>query len=373
MTIHPHDAPANGPEFSASLVFSGGIGLGSYQAGACDALLSRPSGRIGWIAGSSIGVLNGAMVAGSEPSAVMETLQAYWLRGAAWGSYGPPSPSLRHAANWMSALQTRLFGSLGRLQALGPRLSFSSFYDLTPTVAFLRKTIDFGRLNGGDIRFTVATTDIESGDVVLFDTGKGHRIEMDHLLASCGFLPEFAPVEIGGRLLGDGGLAVNAPFEPILDEAEGTNDPVFILDLFARDGRRPTGLESALARKNAIVFGNQTWGRLDAYRRYWDRLPATSRPPVFYLSYFPVKGEAGPEMPYDFSLSSAQNRWSAGRLDMEAGLARMVNAQASSDFVTVIRRPESEGARALVTAPQRDEGIEQISRDEAVPLPASLV
>ncbi len=193
----------------------------------------------------------------------------------------------------MSALQTRLFGSLGRLQALGPRLSFSSFYDLAPTVAFLRRTIDFGRLNGGDIRFTVATVDIESGDVVLFDTGKGHRIEMDHLLASCGFLPEFAPVEIGGRLLGDGGLGVNAPFEPILDEAEGTSAPVFILDLFARDGRRPTGLASALARKNAIVFGNQTWGWLEAYRRY-------SGPPAdglasagFLPELFPSEGRSG--------------------------------------------------------------------------------
>ena len=185
--------------------------------------------------------------------------------------------------------------------------------------------------------------------MVLFDTGKGHRIEMDHLLASCGFLPEFAPVEIGGRLLGDGGLAVNAPFEPILDEAEGTDDPVFILDLFARDGRRPTGLESALARKNALVFGNQTWGRLEAYRRYWDRLPASSRPPVFYLSYFPVKGEAGPEMPYDFSLSSAQNRWSAGRLDMEAGLARLADVRARGDAVTAIRRPDAEDDRTATT------------------------
>ena len=70
--------------------------------------------------------------------------------------------------------------------------------------------------------------------------------------------------------------------------------------------------------KVALVFGNQTWGRLEAYRRYWDRLPATSRPPVFYLSYFPVKGEAGPEMPYDFSRSSAQNRWrAAGMLRRE--------------------------------------------------------
>ena len=43
--------------------------------------------------------------------------------------------------------------------------------------------------------FTVATTDIETGDAVIFDTGKGDRIGIDHILASCGFLPEFAPVE----------------------------------------------------------------------------------------------------------------------------------------------------------------------------------
>ncbi|MCW5734893.1 MAG: patatin-like phospholipase family protein [Enhydrobacter sp.] len=350
MTIHPHE-PETDPEFSAALVLAGGVGLGSYQAGACDALLSRPNARIGWIAGSSVGALNGALIAGTEPSRVVEALQVYWLRGSAWGPFGPPNASLRHAANWMSALHTRLFGSLGRLQALGPRLSFSSFYDLAPTVAFLRRTIDFGRLNGGDIRFTVATVDVESGDVVLFDTGRGHRIEIDHLLASCGFLPEFAPVEIDGRLLGDGGLAVNAPFEPVLDEAEGTVDPVFILDLFARDGRRPTGLESALARKNALVFGNQTWARLEAYRRYWDRLAAQSRPPLFYLSYLPVTGEAGPEMPYDFSVSSAALRWNAGRLDMEEALSRLASARASGAAVTVIRRARSEEPRAVKASP----------------------
>lgn len=338
MSIHPHQEPGSVP-FGASVVFSGGVGLGSYQAGACETLLTRSNARIGWIAGSSVGAINGALVAGSEPSRITDALRSYWLRGAGWGAYDGPASGLRHAANWMSALQTRLFGSAGRLQALGPRLSFSSFYDLAPTVAFLRRTIDFGRLNGGDIRFTAATVDIESGDVVLFDTGKGDRIEMDHLLASCGFLPEFAPVEIGGRLLGDGGLAVNAPFEPVLDEAEGTTDPVFILDLFARDGRRPTGLESSLARKNSILFANQTWARLDAYRRHWDRLPAGSRPPVFYLSYDPVEGEAGPEMPYDFSVPSATRRWDAGRLDAEEALAHLSRESGERESVTAIRRP----------------------------------
>jgi predicted acylesterase/phospholipase RssA len=38
-------------------------------------------------------------------------------------------------------------------------------------------------------------------------------------MASCGFLPEFAPLELDGRLLGDGGLSLNAPFDAILDNA----------------------------------------------------------------------------------------------------------------------------------------------------------
>jgi predicted acylesterase/phospholipase RssA len=72
-------------------------------------------------------------------------------------------------------------------------------------------------------------------------------IEMDHLLASCGFLPEFAPVEIEDRLLADGGLSWNAPFDPILDEIDG-DLMVYVVDLYARDGRRPQSLEAALAR-----------------------------------------------------------------------------------------------------------------------------
>jgi NTE family protein len=76
--------------------------------------------------------------------------------------------------------------------------------------------IDFGRLNSGDIRISIATTDVETGDPVVFDS-KDVTIEMDHLLASCGFLPDFAPVEIGGRMLVDGGLSFNAPFDPIFE------------------------------------------------------------------------------------------------------------------------------------------------------------
>ncbi len=322
-----------------SVVLSGGVALGSYQAGAWEALQDHRDLTVGWIAGSSVGAINGALIAGSAPERRTETLEAYWLTGTSWNAqpFFSPSGGLRHAANWLSVMQARMFGSPRHLHTAGVRLPFASFYDLAPTVSFLNKAIDFGRLNAGDIRFSVATVDIETGDAVIFDTGKGDRITMDHILASCGFLPEFAPVEIGGRLLGDGGLGLNAPLEPVLDEAGGTDGTVFVIDLFARDGARPTGLESAMARKNALIFGNQTFCRLDIYRRLWQRQPAGSlQPSIFYLSYLPVDEEAGAEMPFDFSHASAQDRWRAGFLDASEATSRL--AETGRDIVTSIRR-----------------------------------
>ena len=320
-----------------ALVLAGGIALGSYQAGVAEALAGR---HLGWVAGSSVGAVNAVLLAGSAPGERLAVLQRYWLDGATGFLPAVPAPtSGRHVANWLSVAQARLLGSPRHLVAAGPQLAFDRFYDLSPTASFLRQRIDFGRLNGGEVRVTIAATDLESGDLVTFDTGRGDRLEIDHVLASCGFLPEFAPVEIGGRLLGDGGLYANAPVEPVLDSAEGSGGTVLVVDLFARDGRRPSGLESALARKNALLFGNQTWARLALYQRLWERLlPAdAARPRVLYLSYQPVPGEAGPEMPFDFSRATAHERWQAGLLDGEAALD-LLDRGGETAMLTAVRR-----------------------------------
>jgi hypothetical protein len=164
----------------------------------CEVLQAQPGLTVGWLAGSSVGALNSAMIAGSAPPERLEVLRTYWLRGSGWTVPAgmAPARSLRYAANWMSVLQARLFGSPRRVQAAGPRLTFSSFYDLTPTVDYLRKVVDFGRLNSGDLRITVA---------------------------------------------------------------------------------RPRVLEAALDRKNGLLFGNQTFLRLDTYRRLWKTRSAQRR------------------------------------------------------------------------------------------------
>jgi NTE family protein len=158
---------------------------------------------------------------------------------------------------------------------------------------------------------------------------------MDHLLASCGFIPEFAPVEIGGRWLGDGGLSLNAPFDPLIDADKPLR--LYIVDLFARDGEVPDGLESAAERKNDLLFGNQTYQRLRyalQARQARARLRGSAADDAVYLvSYRPGAEEAGPEKSFDLSQAAMKQRWQAGFDDMNAAEAAGIR-----DGIRIVRR-----------------------------------
>jgi NTE family protein len=309
------------------LIFSGGVGLGAYQAGAYQRLQDDVELLPSWIVGASIGAINAAVIAGSAPSDRLAKLKELWHTSLPQHRTVPNAfNSYRHTQNWASALKTRLLGSPGHFV---PRLhmpwqTFSSFYDLSPLAERLLRLIDFDRLNRGEVRLTVAATDLETGDPVFFDTGRGDRIDIEHLMASCGFLPEFAPVEIEGRLLGDGGLAANAPIEALyLEPRMEAEQACFVVDLYARDGARPAGLEAALSRKNDLIFGNQTWQRLKAYQREQSLRDSETNRIAFYLSYRPDSEEAGPERGFDYSRRSLDTRWHAGFMDMTEAMAQL--------------------------------------------------
>jgi NTE family protein len=161
----------------------------------------------------------------------------------------------------MNSISTHLFG---RAVFFYPHLAlptsrFYGLYDLAPARERLGELIDFGRLNDGPLRITIVAPDLQTGDPVLFNS-QVETIRMEHLLASAGFLPEFGPVPIDDKWLGDGGLSLNASFDPILEVTRPVH--LYIIDLFARDGPVPDGLEAAAERKNDLLFGNQTYQRL---------------------------------------------------------------------------------------------------------------
>lgn len=323
-----------------AMVFSGGLGLGAYHAGVYEAFITSAQ-PLHWITGSSAGAITAALIAGGPPNDATARLRNYWGHSSAIRAIAP-DPT-RHLAGWMDALAARLFGSIGHFRPRLPlnpldRLGFPSIYDLSPTRRRVRELVDFAYLNAGEMRVTIAATDLKSGDPVLFDSEK-EAIEIDHILASCGFIPEFAPLWIGDRLIGDGGLSLNAPFDPVLEQAER---PVrlFIMDLFPRDGPLPNGLEAALERKNDLLFGNQTFLRLKQAvqsRSLALRLQnlSTVCDEIYLLSYRPGAEEAGPEKSFDFSHAAIAQRWRAGFLDMQ----HVSTASELAHGIRSVRRP----------------------------------
>ena len=297
------------------LVFAGGLGLGAYHAGVYEAF----SSELHWCCGASVGAITASLIAGSRPEERVEALRTYWSYHP--GLLNSSARQSRHAFAWMSALGARLVGSPGHFH---PRLrmnpyGFRSIYDLAPTRDRLARLIDIGRLNSGDVRLLIGATDLKTGDPVVFDS-RHDRIELDHILASCGFLPEFAPLEIGGKCLGDGGLSINAPFDSVL--MEDAHLRLYVIDLFARDGELPRSIEAASERKSDLIMGNQTFQRLKlavANRHLRWRLERQEVPDdqIYLLSYRPGAEEAGPEKSFDFSSTAIAQRWRTGILDMQ--------------------------------------------------------
>ena len=59
------------------LVLQGGGALGSYQAGAFEALAASNI-AIDWVVGTSIGAINGVIIAGNRPEHRVANLRKFW-------------------------------------------------------------------------------------------------------------------------------------------------------------------------------------------------------------------------------------------------------------------------------------------------------
>jgi NTE family protein len=356
------DPPSNGKE--AALVLAGGIALGAFEGGAYAALDEAelaPSLR--WVAGSSIGAVTAAIIAGNAPQNRVARLQQFWTAAASdptpltsfW--FGTPQEGpWRQAYNQASVLQTLLLGRSGLFRPRlhpGPRVGasdVSALFDLAPLQDNLASLVDFDLLNSGEMRVTIAATDVLSGERVLFDTGRGTVIRAEHVLASCALLPIFAPVEIEGRLLGDGGLSSNAPLDTVLSDPAARDMRCFVVDLFAPEGSRPHTLAASASRAGDLAFGNQSSRLMEAQARE-DRLralisrlgsllpPDLRRTPeiatilsegglapaeIVYVSYRASLDEAGLGKPFDFSTATIADRWHAGKQQMQFALQTLV-------------------------------------------------
>ena len=352
------------------MVFAGGIAMGAYEAGAYAGLHGQAGLMPEWFAGSSIGAVTAAIVAGSPVDQRVARLRQFWDAMAGdplpfmsfWLGY-PAAGPWRQALNERSALDTLIYGRPGLFRprlAPGARIGAQdvpALFDLQPLRDRLTGIIDFGLLNSGAIRLSLCCTDVVTGDRVVFDTGRGDRIGVDHITASCALLPVFAPIEIGGRLLADGGLAANTPLDLVLDDSPDEEVLCFVVELFARQGSRPHTLAASANRAGDLAFGNQTRRILEGRQREYRlrnligemaaHLPAevrekaevaavlaegrTDRATVATVAYRAGLVEAGLFKVFDFSRATLADRWQAGEAAMRKAVATVRTERGDRD------------------------------------------
>jgi NTE family protein len=255
-----------------ALVLQGGGALGSYQAGVIQGLVERkiePS----WVSGISIGAFNSAIVAGNKPEDRLAALRGFWedicreknlfdLLVAPFMNNTAAANEMKKAMGWMDATQTILMGQPGFFvprQIVGKPTSPDkvSMYSTDQMVDTLRRHVDFSRLNGGDMRFTVGAVNIKTGNFTYFDN-KATKIGPEHVLASGALPPGLPAVRVGDDYFWDGGLVSNTPLFPILEDADVVDTLVFQVDLWSSKGALPKTLADVEERRKDITYSSRT-------------------------------------------------------------------------------------------------------------------
>jgi NTE family protein len=257
------------------LVLQGGGALGAYQAGVFEGL-AESNYAPDWIAGVSIGAINGALIAGNAPQQRVERLRSFWdLASSGTPGFAAPYTPLRRVANRMSAAMTVLFGVPGFFSPRVPPpylrpdgdAGASSFYDSAQLKTTLARLVDFDEINRrGGVRLSLGAVNVRSGNSKYFDTQRHgvtrsehrDRISAEHVMASGALPPAFAPVQIGNDYYWDGGLVSNTPLWYVLDEIAADSALVFQVDLFSAEGQLPENIDQVMERQKEIVYSSKT-------------------------------------------------------------------------------------------------------------------
>jgi NTE family protein len=253
------------------LVLQGGGALGSYQAGAYQALCHNDF-EPEWVAGISIGAINAAIIAGNPREKRVERLKEFWEMVSSPVSWNPLTSGDRERSyfNETSAALIATFGVPGFFTPRFPPAPLwpqgspqsQSYYDTAPLRATLERLVDFDRINDLKTRLSIGAVGVTSGNFKYFDNFEfsklGKKIGPEHVMASGALPPGFPSVVIDGEHFWDGGIASNTPLDYVLDE-EITNDLlIFQIDLFSARGPLPTSLLEAAEREKDIRFSSRT-------------------------------------------------------------------------------------------------------------------
>jgi len=289
------------------LILQGGGSLGAFGCGVFKALCQKGI-KLDIVAGTSIGGVNAAIIAGSKNVKHPEQLlEEFWLELAEnfvdLDSFTPFSPYLEQlAANSRyfsssisqqsnneserrieeyrnkaikSFFSSAMFGNDKMFKARWrPEYAFTDpeyfepakwtyLYDLSPLAKTLERYIDYYKLkpNGNpNSRLIMTAVNVLTAEPLTFDSSR-QQITPKHILATCGYPAyNFPWVEVEkGIYAWDGGLLSNTPLREVIDSSPVNDKKIFLVENYPKKiNALPDNLAEVYHRTRDIIFCDKT-------------------------------------------------------------------------------------------------------------------
>jgi NTE family protein len=245
------------------LVFQGGGALGAYQGGVYQALHEAEI-EPDWVIGTSIGAVNGAIIAGNDFKQRLDRLREFLDRLERKPLWSPASLALI-GGNFAAQMMT-IFGGISGYFAPNRALAWglhapvgverAGFYTIEALHETLSNLFDFARLNSGKPRLTVGAVNVRSGKMHYFDS-REMQLTLQHVLASGALPPAFPAIRIDGDPYWDGGIYSNTPIETVFDDYPRRDSVVFTVQMWHAEGPEPESVWQVLNRQKDIQYASR--------------------------------------------------------------------------------------------------------------------
>jgi NTE family protein len=277
------------------LILQGGGSLGAFGCGVFKALASNNI-KIDIVAGTSIGGVNAAIIAGAKQEVHPEkVLEQYWLdlADASNSSSSSGSESNLNLPQYIHSLEdTKLtcfsqakstlsfYGSAlhGNKKVFIPRWkpeycftdpqyfapnNWTYLYDHSPLVKTAEKYIDYNKLqpNGNpNARLIITAVNVLTAEPLIFDSAK-QEVTATHLLAATGYPTYYFPwIEVQeGIYAWDGSLLSNTPLREVIEASPVKDKRIFLVENYPKNiDKLPGNLQEVQHRARDIMFSDKT-------------------------------------------------------------------------------------------------------------------
>jgi NTE family protein len=275
------------------LVLQGGGSLGAFACGVYKTL-HKKNINFDIVGGTSIGGINGAIIAGTKNDNPVKDLEDFWLELAessytiipdiitldyddaskGIGLKTIPSASLNATIYGIPKMfiprwfQTTNISEKSLLDKQQLPWNWTYIYDNSPLGKTLQKYIDFKKLSPEmnssssfsnttkTMRFIVTAVNLLNAEPLIFDSYK-MQIQLKHLLASVGYPNYGFPwVEVEDGVYGwDGALLSNTPMREVLLQSPSYDKNIFIIENYSREiNELPSDMTEVQARIKDILY-----------------------------------------------------------------------------------------------------------------------